>query len=99
MEPIPAADLDRAQLRMVEGLPIDVRRPAKLCFAPAKDLQVVCNGVIAEPVDIEVLFNARLAHRAPDLHHPAEHAQVVVDPVESAPDNLLRMVAKLVIDG
>mgnify|MGYP003694476335 CR=1 FL=1 len=55
--------------------------------------------MIAKPVDVQVFVDARLAHRAPDLHHPAEHAQVIVNPVEGAADDLFRVVAKLVIDG
>src|SRR5262245_15540717 len=98
MEPVPAADLDRAQLGMLKRLPADVRLATELLLAPPEELEVVFDRVIAEPVDVEVLLDARFAHRAPDLDHPAEHAEVIVDPVERPTDDLLGVIAELVVD-
>ena len=85
---VPAANLDASQFRVMERLPVDVCRAGELLLAPAKELQIVFDRVIAVPVDVLVALQPRFAHRAPDLHHPAEHAQVVIDPVERAADNL-----------
>src|SRR2546430_1508042 len=52
VEAIPSADFHGAQVRMVEGFPIDVRHPAKLGFVPAKDFQIVIDRMIAKPVDV-----------------------------------------------
>ena len=98
VESVPAADLDGTELRMVERLPAEMRQSAELVLAPAKYLQVILDRMIAEPVDVEILLDARLAHRAPDLHDPAEHAEMIVDPVEGAADDLLRVIAELMVD-
>src|SRR6476469_1294758 len=51
------------------------------------------------PLDIFVLGNAGLLLRAPDLNRPAKHSHVFVEPgVETAADDLIGMVAKLVIN-
>ena len=84
---------------MLERFPVDVRHAAELLLAPAKQLEIVLGRVIAKPVDIEIFFQSGLAHRAPDLDHPAEHPEVIVDPVERAADDLLRVITELVIDG
>src|ERR1700751_3969220 len=55
--------------------------------------------MIQEPVDVGILLEPCFAHRAPDLDHPAEHPEMVVDPVERTADHLLGGIAKLVIDG
>src|SRR6058998_2238069 len=84
---------------MIEGLPIDMRGATKLFLTPTKKLQVILDWMIAEPVDVQILLDAGLTHRAPDLDHPAEYAKMIIDPVERAADHLLRVIAKFVIDG
>src|SRR4029453_614433 len=99
VEPVPAADLDLAELRMIEGLPRNMRKTAQRSAAPAQHLEITLGGVLAEPVDEFVIGGAGFAHRRPDLDDPAENAQVLVDPVERAGDDGFRVIAKLVIDG
>src|SRR6266571_7240764 len=99
MEAVPAANLDGPQLGVLERLPVDVRHAAQLFLAPPKHLEVVSGRVIAKPIDVEILFEPGLAHRAPDLDHPAEHPEVVIDPIEGAADDLLRVISELVVDG
>ena len=55
--------------------------------------------MIAKPIDEKILVDPRLPHRAPDLHDPAKHAQMLVDPIEGSADDLLGVVAEFVIDG
>src|SRR5689334_2310558 len=81
---VPAADLQIAELRMLEAFPRAMRRAAELVLAPAKKLEIVLDRVIAKPVDELVVGDARLAHRRPDLDHPREESEVLVDPVERA---------------
>jgi hypothetical protein len=59
--------------------------PPRRIDVPAIELEVVLDRVVAEPVDVLVVLDARFPHRAPDLDDPAEHAEVIVDPVEHAP--------------
>ena len=99
MEAVPAADLDRPQLGVLESLPGDVCLAAEFFLAPPKDLEVVFGRVIAKPVDVRILLEPGLAHGTPDLDHPAEHPEVVVDPVERAANDLLRVIAELMVDG
>ena len=55
--------------------------------------------MLAIPLDELVLVDAGRALRAPDLHRPREDAEVVVGPVvERAGDDLLRVIAEVVID-
>ena len=77
----------RSELRMVERLPRDVTDAAELLVAPAEELQVVLDRMVAEPVDVLVVGDAGLAHRRPDLDDPGEHAEMLVDPVERAADH------------
>ena len=43
---VPAAELDLAQLRVVELVPIDVALPVELLVVPAQELEVVFRRVI-----------------------------------------------------
>src|SRR6185369_4696669 len=56
VEPVPAADLDPAELGMVVRRPALVRDAAELLVAPADELQVVLGRMVAEPVDVLVLL-------------------------------------------
>src|SRR5207253_6528570 len=71
-ELVPAAELDRAELRMVERVPIDVALAAELAIAPANELEIVLGRMLAIPVDEVVALDARLLDRRPDLHRPDE---------------------------
>ena len=56
--------------------------------------------MLAIPLDKLVILNPRLLLRAPQLYHPRKHPQVVIHPiVEHARNDLLGVVAKVVVDG
>src|SRR6185503_9027878 len=67
VEAVPAADLDLAELRVIEGLPRNMRETAQRGVAPAQDLEVVLRRVVAKPVDEFIVGDARFAHRRPDF--------------------------------
>jgi hypothetical protein len=58
---VPAADLEMPQLRMLERFPRDVRDTSQLVFAPSVELEVVTDRMVAEPLDVLVVFDAGLA--------------------------------------
>ena len=100
VEAVPAAEFDRAQLRMVEGVPVDEALALERAVVPLHQLQVVFERMLAVPVDELVVRDAGLPLRAPDLHRPGEHAAVVVHPgIEIAGDDFLRVVAEIVVGG
>ena len=96
---VPAADLDRAELRVLERPPVDMGLSAALLVAPLQQLQVVGHRVLAVPVDPLVVGDAGLPVGRPDLDHPEQCAQVLVDPVLRAGDHFLRVVAELMPDA
>ena len=55
--------------------------------------------MIAEPVDVLILFDASVSHRAPDLDDPAEQAEMLVNPVECSANDLLGVVSEFVVDA
>src|SRR5215472_11982976 len=56
MKPVPAADLDASELRVVVWFPVDVRCSAEFLLAPAVELQIIIDRMIAEPVNVKVLL-------------------------------------------
>src|SRR2546430_1432235 len=77
VDAVPAAELDPAELRMVELVPVDVR-VGVLLVRPANQLEVVLDRMLANPVCEVVLTDTGLALRAPELRRPREHAEVFV---------------------
>src|SRR5207244_12637756 len=62
-------------------------------------LDVVLDGMLANPVREVVVRDPGLALRAPELGRPREHAEVLVQPfVRAALDRLLRVVLEVVED-
>ena len=96
---VPAAQFHRAQLRVLERIPVDMRQAGALLVAPLQQLQVVFGRVLAVPVDPVVVGDAGLAVGRPQLHRPEQRAQVLVDPVLRAGDDLLRVVLEVVVDA
>ena len=83
---------------MLELVPVDVAAVAEL-VGELQDLEVVLGRVIADPVDEVVVLEAGRALRAPELGHPRERAEEVVDPVDvAAADDHLRVVLEVVED-
>jgi hypothetical protein len=78
---------------MLERVPVHVRLAAELAVAPREELQVVLGGMLAIPLDVVVALDPGLACRRPDLDGPEERPQVLVEPIEAAGDDLLRVVA------
>ena len=94
---IPAPELDRAELRMLERVPVDVAL-AEL-VRELQQREVVLGRVLADPVDEVVVGEAGGALRAPELRHPRVDAEEVVDPVDvAAADDHLRVVLEVVED-
>src|SRR6266550_3822878 len=73
---VPAAELDLAQLRVVELVPVHVALPVELLVVPAQELEVVIRWVLLHPLDVAEVFDARLALRAPELRRPGVDADV-----------------------
>ncbi len=96
---VPAADLDGAELRVLKRFPVDVGEPVALLVAPLEQLQVVLDRVLAEPVDPLVALDVGRLVRRPDLDHPEQRAEVLVEPVLRAADDFLRVVLELVPDA
>ena len=95
---VPAADLDRSELRMLEGVPVDV--PLTELVRELQHRELVLGRVLPQPVDEVVVGQPGCALRAPELGHPGVYAQVVVDPVDvAALDDGLRVVLEVVEDG
>ncbi len=70
-----------------------------MLVAPLQQLQVVLGRVLAVPVDPVVVGDAGLAVRRPQLHGPEQRAEVLVEPVLGAGDDLLRVVLEIVEDA
>ena len=96
---VPAAQLDLAQLRVIECVPRDVALASEFLVAPAQQLQVILGRMVAIPVNEVVLLDAGFLGRRPDLDCPEKLAEVFIDPVEAAGDHLLRVIAEVVEDG
>src|SRR5262249_19733409 len=97
-EPVPAAELDRAELWMLERVPVDVALAAELAVAPAQELEVVLGGMLAIPVGVVIALDPRLPDRRPDLDRPDALAEVLVDTVEAAGDDIIGVVFEVVED-
>jgi hypothetical protein len=69
VDDVPAAELDLAQLGMVELVPVDVRVRVVL-LRPLDQLEVVFDRVLSDPVGEVVVGQPRLALRAPELGRP-----------------------------
>ena len=82
-EEVPAADLDRPELRMLERVPVDeagaaehARRSSAACCRSSS------TGWSSHQLDVLACRSMPAgAHRAPELGGPAEHAEVVVGPL------------------
>src|SRR5438105_392773 len=97
---IPAAELDRPELRVLEGIPLDVRAAWVALLEPAQDRELVLDRVLAQPLDEVVPLQTGLPLRAPELGRPGEDAEVVVEPVvRPALDRLFRVVLEVAEDG
>src|SRR5262249_37786396 len=97
-ERVPPAELDRAELRMLERVPVDEAAPAELGVAVAQQCEVVVDRVLVEPFDQVVLLDARAWNRAPELRGPRVDTEMVVRPrVGAASDHVLRVVAEVVV--
>src|SRR5262245_1364609 len=70
VEAIPAAQLDRTQLGMVEGVPIQIAPATKMFITPSQQLEIVFDRVIAEPIHISIVRNASLTLRTPEFNRP-----------------------------
>ena len=76
VEAVPAADLDRAELRVVERLPRDVREAAELVArSSAKSLRSSSGGWSRNQSMYCVVLDAGLAHRRSRSRPPSEHAR------------------------
>src|SRR5947207_15531484 len=75
VDDVPTAELDPAELRMVELVPVDVRVRVVLT-EPAQERDVVFDRMLANPVCVVVIGNTRFALRAPELGRPPEHTEV-----------------------
>ena len=80
---VPAAELDGPELRMLERVPVDVALADLV--GEFQDRAVVVGRVVADPIDEVVIRETGLSLRAPELRHPRERAEEVVDPVDVAP--------------
>ena len=92
---VPAPDLHRPELRVLKGIPVDIALTPECCVGPGQQLEVIGHRVLAKPVDVLVVGDAGLAHRAPDLDRPFVQAEVVVNPVKAAGGDLFGVVAEL----
>jgi hypothetical protein len=81
---------------VAEREPVDVGLAGALLVAPLQQLEVVFRRVLAVPLDPLVVGDAGFLVRRPDLDRPEQRAQVLVDPVLRAGDDLLRVVLELV---
>src|SRR5215210_6602366 len=96
---VPAAELDLAELLVLERIPIDVALAVQGLVVPAQELEVILRVVILEPFDEAEVLDPGLTLRAPELGRPGKDADVVVEPVmASALDRLLRVVLEVVED-
>mmetsp|Transcript_15759 Transcript_15759/g.43575 ORF Transcript_15759/g.43575 Transcript_15759/m.43575 type:complete len:491 (-) Transcript_15759:12-1484(-) len=96
---VPATDLDRAELRVLEGRPVDMGLALALLVAPLQQLEVVLHRVGAVPVDPLGVLDAGLLVGRPQLDHPEQRAEVLVDPVLGAGDDVLGVVAEVLVDA
>ena len=99
VDDVPTAELDLAELRMVDLVPLDVRVRVVL-LRPLDQGEIVLDRVVANPIREVVVGEAGLPLRAPELRRPREGAEVVVHPVVcTALDRLLGLVLEVVEDG
>ena len=84
---------------MIERAPPNMGEAVDLLIAPTNELQVVIGRVIAKPVDVFVIGDARFAHRRPNLDDPTENSEMLVNPIPSPADHRLGVITELVIDG
>ena len=94
---VPAANFHRPELRVLKSVPIHKALALQRGVRPGQQLEVVRHRVLAEPVDVLVVSDAGLAHRAPDLHRPLVQPQVVINPVKAAGCDLFGVVAELLV--
>jgi len=80
VQPIPAAQFHRAQLRMIELVPVHIALAFELCVAPLEYLQIIFDAVLTEPINVFVVLYSGLSDWAPDLDRPGKDAEVVVHP-------------------
>src|SRR5437867_1908946 len=99
MKAVPATNLDPAKLGVVEWLPVDMGCAVELLLIPPEKLEIVLDRMVAEPIDVQILFDPSLAHRAPNLDHPTKDTEMIVDPVERPADHLLWVVTEFMVDG
>ena len=69
VDDVPTAELDLAELGMVELVPVDVRVRVVL-VRPLDQLEVVFDRVLSDPVGEVVVGQPGLALRAPELGRP-----------------------------
>src|SRR4029453_3825939 len=100
--PVPAADLDLAELWMLEWSPGHVSGVVRVrrCDAlrPFVGLEVVLDRMVTEPVDPVLVVDAGFFLRIPDLDGPDVHAEMLVDPVKRTADVFAGVVLELVPD-
>src|SRR5437764_15279521 len=75
VDDVPAAELDLAELRMVELVPVDVRVRVSVS-RPLDQREVVLDRMLAHPVGEVVVRAPGLALRAPELRAPRAEAEV-----------------------
>src|SRR2546423_10038433 len=95
---VPSTELDLAELRMLELVPVDIRTRIVL-LRPLEQRDVVLDRMVPDPVGEVVVGETGLPLWAPELRRPREDAEVVVQPVVRASlDGLLRLVLEVVAD-
>ena len=96
IDAVPSAELDLAKLWVIVCVPIDVALALVRFVGPFQELQIVFHWMIAEPVDVLVIFDASFAHRAPNLDDPSVRAKHRVEPVLRPGDDFFRVVFEIV---
>ena len=96
VDAVPAAQLNLAELRVIECIPVNVALALVGLIAPFEQLQVILNRMLAEPVNVLIARDSGFAHRAPDLNHPTVRAQLCVEPILRASNNFLWVIFELV---
>src|SRR5271157_2590212 len=99
VQPVPATQFHLTQLRMVELVPIHIALAFEFCVAPFKDLPVISDRMLAEPIKIFIVLDSGLPDWTPDLHRPGEDAEMIVHPgIERAGSERLGMIFKIMKD-
>ena len=85
---VPAADLDPAELRVIEGVPGDEALSAELLVIPSQELQIVLDGMKASQPGGHLPFerDAGGAERVPEFRDEGEYAPDVVQPADLGRD-------------